>query len=250
MHMIQSETPLPVTPEIIVVGGLASKVTNLLPLVSLGERFGNGDFQSVHGAHYTESDELVASTPSYQACELEAIVENSPKTDFLIIAHSIGVLAAVKTAEHNIDRVKVLAVAPTLPDPVSAHQHPHVQSKIQRKNGIDFMPSYSFALGDAGPSATAPTAKARVRIPEEYDSEIATYSDSILPRVIVAASNNRMRIVVPRNDWNKELLRTAHNIPGAIYVDSEHSLQGSPQEIDERTVHIAQTVASDLKFAL
>lgn len=226
-------------PEVIVVGGIGSKVTNLLPLVSLGEHLGNGAFQSVHGAHI-QNGSLVASLPSYQTKELHNIIKRSMNRKFLIIAHSLGALAALNIVEQYPDRAQALAIAPPLPDPLRLHCHAHIQARIQQRGGQLYMPSYSFASGDNGPRFAPLPTPVDILVPSSYAADVQLNAIDFVQRAVTASKNKQLRVIVPCSDWNTELVAVAPAITDPIYVEGDHSLQGSPEEIAHRTAYIAQ----------
>lgn len=223
--------------ETVIVGGLASKASNVLPLTTIGNIVGAGDFKSIDGAH-EEEGRLVASTPSFQADRLTEMIEASQSKRFVLISHSVGFLAALRTVEQFRDRVSVLALAPTLPRPLTAHHHPHIQAKIQLNGNEHFMPSYSFALGDRGPSQTLPT-PTKVLIPSSYEEDVEAQSTSVMSRVQNAVSKDLLRVVAPIDDWNKGLAEATQSIPKTIHVAGGHSLQGTPEDINLRSIYIA-----------
>lgn len=227
------------------VSGLASKGSNLAPLKNVSERLYDGAVRYVDGAHTLESGEVAVSAPSHQAHEITEIVESNPTTDFIIISHSMGALAALSCAE-NFKNVAAVSISPPLLYPISTLYNSRLLGRLKIRDDGIVLPSYSFALGDEGPSTSLPTPVEAKFSPIIFD-EVAKLSDAYATRTNRAVRNNILRIVMPSQDWNASALQAAEQLDQVDYIQAPHSLQTS-QDVLERNANIIASIAEQLSL--
>ncbi|GEM_PF-3109916 len=226
--------------EVILVSGLASKGSNLAPLKYVSERIQDGAVRYVDGAHILESGELAVSSPSHQTREIAEIVESNPAIDFIIISHSMGALAALRCVE-SFKNVTAISISPTLLHPISTMYQSRLLGRLHIKDDGIVLPSYSFALGDGGPSTSLP-APVEAKFSSITFDEIAKLSDTYATRTNRAIRSNTLRIVMPSQDWNASALQAAGQIDQVVHIQAPHSLQTS-QDMLERNANIIASIA-------
>lgn len=225
--------------EIILVSGLASKGSNLAPMKYIAEYLGGESVSYVDGGHNRESGDIEVSSPEYQTAEISQILQSSPEKNFTIVSHSMGALAALNCLE-RFDNSKVISIAPPLSNPLSTLRHPHLLSRLKIRQDRLILPSYSFALGDAGPSTTLPEPSETI-FPSSIFDEVAEVSENYLGRTIEAIRGNKLSIVMPSQDWNTAGLDAAKQLEQVTYVSAPHSLQ-TDQVLLERNARIIASV--------
>lgn len=224
---------MPTNPEVIVVGALATKVSNIAPLRYTAEAISGGEtpVHYIDGGIINREGRLSVATPSQQEVQISTIIEHSPRQDFLILSQSMGALAAlgsVETFKHS-KHVAALSIAPPLLFPSDTLRHPQITTISKIEDGNLILPSRSFALGDSGPTkyhastADLPQPLQLIAPPELFE-EIDTVNGAYLGRTLSALHQNRLHIIMPTEDWNKAALETAQDLPNVTYLEGRHSL--------------------------
>jgi pimeloyl-ACP methyl ester carboxylesterase len=227
--------------EVVIIGGVANKPANLAQFKLLGSLLSeSSSLHYINGAHL-EDGQLQVTSSTEQFEETDAIVEKKPGTDFLIIAHSMGSIAAVKTVAKHPDRTRGVLIAPPLPSPIDLYYHRRSQAKMQEVDGRRVLPSYSFALGENGPSDILPK-PANVLMPDSYIDDLVSHSGTFQDEVKSLASKGLLKLVVPKQDWNTAILEATTSIPGIISLDSTHSLHGSQSEMERNCHYLADVI--------
>lgn len=209
--------------DIIIVAGMASKGANISPLRMLGDLYADESVHYVDGAKL-DNDELVVSSPSHQVAEIDHILEQSNNTDTVIYSQSMGALAAVTCLERLSDRnIRAVAIAPPLPNPTEVLKHPRIRERMHTINGVQRIPSFSFALGDRGPTDTAPK-PVDIMVNGAYFDEVAASSSNFMARVRRLTDKGSLQLVLPTQDWNIESHTAASGLNGVHVLEGTHSL--------------------------
>lgn len=234
-------------PEVIVVGALATKVSNIAPFRYTAEHIAEDatSIHYVHGGLENQDGTLQVATPSEQAAQINAVIEQYCEKDILIISQSMGALAALACVEQSSSRVKAISASPPLLYPSDVIRHPRILTRSRISNGQLFLPSYSFALGEAGPSAQPPTPVELAVTPELFN-EIDTINGEYWDRTIAAIEADKLRIVMPTEDWNQAALNSSRQLAHVEYLQGPHSLI-TEQTLLQKNIGAIARLASSFK---
>lgn len=241
-------------PEIIVVGALATKVSNISSLRYTAEAISGGESQIhyVDGGIMNEEGLLSVATPSQQEAQISEIIETTPDKTFLILSQSMGALAALTTIEQfkGSRSVAGISIAPPLRYPSETLQHPRIMTMSRVINGKLILPSRSFALGDSGPTVFHPNPSTLpdpvpVIAPPELLEEVKSTDNDYLERTLAALRENKLHIIMPDHDWNEAALDTSKGLPNITSVEGPHSLITEDNLLRhniQRIVQVAKTL--------
>lgn len=220
-------------PEVIVVGALATKVSNISSLRYTAEAISGGEspVHYIDGGIVNREGLLSVATPSQQEVQISTIIEHSPRKEFLILSQSMGALAALNSIEKTWDskHVAAISIAPPLLFPSDTVRHPRITTISKIEDGNLILPSRSFALGDSGPTkyhastADLPQPLQLITPPELFE-EIDAMNGDYLGRTLRALHQNNLHIIMPTDDWNKAALQTAEDLPNVTHLEGPHSL--------------------------
>lgn len=220
-------------PEIIVVGALATKVSNISSLRYTAEAISGGESQIhyVDGGIINDEGDLSVATPSQQEAQISEIIESTPDKAFLILSQSMGALAALATIEQFQGKRSVagISIAPPLRYPSETLQHPRIMTMSRVVNGKLILPSRSFALGDTGPTAFHPDPSTLpdpvpVIAPPELLEEVKSSDKYYLERTLAVLRENKLHIIMPDHDWNEAALEASQGLPNVTLLEGPHSL--------------------------
>lgn len=236
------------TREVCIVAGLAMKAPNLAPFARLGQMFAEtAEVHYVNGAELVDG-QLLASGPLDQAKKVIDVAANSDSEETLIVTHSLGAAAAVLCLEQqSTTDMRCIAIAPPLPSPYKVLHHERMKRRLEiGEDGIK-IPSYSFALGNQGPSDTPPE-PIDVFIPTAYFEQTHVVSSHFSDMVKALTDSGKLQIVAPTQDWNRQNTELAGLFSGTVYIDAPHSLQGTTDEIENtcKAIHEMAVEAGSL----
>ena len=214
------------SPEVIVVGALATKVSNIAPLRYTAEAIGSTP-KSIHyvqgGIANGEGGYNVASI-SDQEAQITEIISANPEKGFIILSQSMGALAALNCVEKFGDlNVNNISIAPPLLKPGEIVRSERIMTRSKQINGRLFLPSYSFALGDSGPGPKADNPMELAMLDNVF-TEIDAATPDYWDRVQASNTSGRLHVIMPTEDWNQTALEVAQDLPAVTYLPGPHSL--------------------------
>ncbi len=214
------------SPEVIVVGALATKVSNIAPLRYTAEAIASSP-ESIYyvqgGISNGEGGFNVASV-SDQEAQIAEIISAHPENGFIILSQSMGALAALNCIEKFDDlNVNNIAIAPPLLKPGEIVRSERIMTRSKRVDGRLFLPSYSFALGDSGPGPKAANPLELAMLDNVF-TEIDEATPDYWDRVQASNASGRLHVIMPTEDWNDTALEAAQDLPAVTYLPGPHSL--------------------------
>lgn len=237
------------SPEVIVTGALATKVSNIAPMRYTAEAIaGKNAVHYVHGGIVNGQGELSVATPSDQEAQITEIIERNPTKNYIILSQSMGALAALACVEKfYYDNVKAISVAPPLLYPSDVIRHPRITTMSKVQDGKLILPSRSFALGDSGPVYMEPSklpTPLELTVPTELFEEIDSANAEYWDRTTTAINEGGLRIVMPTEDWNTAALEASQDLPQVQYLKGPHSLITEDATLQHNIKEIARLAQS------
>ena len=230
------------TREVIVVAGLASKGENLAPLRYTAEKIAGdtGVISYVDGGVPNDIDGYDVATPTEQVFQIAEHLESRPENEFILLSQSMGALATLTCLEAFASHdIKAISISPPLTHPDKVARHPRILGRIKREGDALILPSYSFALGNTGPTQTTPT-PVGLRIGSTVYNDIDAQSPHYLSRTIEAIRSGALKIVMPTQDWNTSALAATGDLPNVHFIQGPHSLQTDQALLDANIDTIAK----------
>ena len=184
------------SPEVIVVGALATKVSNIAPLRYTAEAIASasGSVHYVQGGIANGEGGFSVASVSEQEAQISEIILANPENKFIILSQSMGALAALNCIESFNDlNVHNIAIAPPLLKPGEIVRSERIMTRSKRVNGRLFLPSYSYARGDSGPGPKTEN-PLELAMPSTVFEEIDAATPDYWDRVQANSDSGRLHV--------------------------------------------------------
>ena len=231
--------------EVIVIGGTAVQTNAYPTLCHVGKWFVDHHFDThfIDGAAMGKNG-LVTLLPSQQVTAIQDLVPDidNPKKRFLYVTHCLGMAAAMRLMAEDCGNSKIVALSPPLPTPFSTITQPHFLKSIVNTDNQKYVPAYSWSDDSFHP--TLNPSRIDALLPDGYFDEVEGLSDSFKATVTTMEERGRIKLVLPRNDWNQPSLQEAQNFSNIMHVNANHSLldvtmSHAPDALYKRIVNFA-----------
>jgi hypothetical protein len=231
--------------DVIVIGGTAVQTRAYPTLCHVGKWFADHHYETqfIDGAKMSENG-LLTLTPKSQAELVRDLVPDldNPKKRFLYVTHCLGMAAAVELMAKDCGNSRLVALSPSLPTPFSTITQPHFLKNIVDIGTNKYVPAYSWSDEPFHP--TLNPSRIDALLPDEYFGQVEQ-ADEYYPAVVTTMEERgRIKLVLPRNDWNQPSLHEAQNFSNIMHVNANHSLldqtmSHAPDALYRRIVNFA-----------
>ena len=133
--------------------------------------------------------------------------------------------AAVKVMGSIKHSSTLLALLPPLPSPLKTIQTDHSRKNIMTKNGVDYIPGYSWSDPPFQPSKTAARIDVELRTTQRLE-ELRQDEDHFMKSVKTLDEEDRLKLIIARRDWNRQSVQHAKNFKDTLELDVTHALIG------------------------
>lgn len=231
--------------EVVIIGGTAVQTRAYPTLCHVGKWFLDHQYEThfVDGAVMSEGN-LTVLSPHQQADEVRRLVTDidNPRKRLLYVTHCLGMAAAVELMVQDCGNSRLVALSPSLPTPYSTVRQPHFLKNIVEDEDRSYVPAYSWS--DEPFKPTLNPSRIDALVPPDYFDGLEQMSEEFSRSVTRLEERERVKLVVPRNDWNQPSVADAHNYSNIMHVTTNHSLldrtfSHAPDALYRRIVNFA-----------